>query len=244
MVLIMAFNFLVGFTDIYVAGLINPEVQAAIGFIGQLFFLIVIIANAISIGTLAMVSRAFGAGDMEKTTDIARQSLLFSILAAIGLTVVGLFFSRAILTIAGIPEEIKDMAEKFFRIFAFALGPNYILIISNAIFRAVGDMKKPLFTMFFVSAINVIGDFVLVFGVFGFQGLGYIGIAISTAVSMTIGTVINLVFFTTGIWRGIYRRPWKISAEAVKKITALGWPAAVSFCIIYLEGSGTKASLQ
>lgn len=227
MVLIMAFNFLVGFTDIYVAGLINPEVQAAIGFIGQLYFLIIIIANAISIGTLAMVSRAFGAGDLKKTVGIARQALLFSILAAIGLTVFGLFFSRAILTIAGIPDEIKDMAEKFFRIFAFALGPNYILIISNAVFRAVGDMKKPLFTMFLVSAINVAGDFLLVFGVFGFDGLGYVGIAVSTALSMTIGTLINLGFFFSGRWRDIYRGPLKISADAVKKITELGWPAVL-----------------
>ena len=227
MVLIMAFNFLVGFTDIYVAGLINPEIQAAIGFIGQLYFLIIIIANAISIGTLAMVSRAFGAGDLEKTVDIARQSLLFSILAAIGLTVFGLFFSRAILTIAGIPDEIKDMAEKFFRIFAFALGPNYVLIISNAVFRAVGDMKKPLFTMFLVSAINIAGDFLLVFGVFGFDGLGYIGIAISTALSMTIGTIINLVFFASGRWRNIYQGPLKISADAARKITVLSWPAVL-----------------
>ena len=227
MVLIMAFNFLVGFTDIYVAGLINPEIQAAIGFIGQLYFLIIIIANAISIGTLAMVSRAFGAGDLEKTVDIARQSLLFSILAAIGLTVFGLLFSRAILTIAGVPEEIKDMAEKFFRIFAFALGPNYVLIISNAVFRAVGDMKKPLFTMFLVSAINIAGDFLLVFGVFGFDGLGYIGIAISTALSMTIGTIINLVFFASGRWRNIYQGPLKISADAARKITVLSWPAVL-----------------
>lgn len=56
MFLIMLFNFFVGFTDIYVAGFINPEVQAAVGFVGQIYFLIIIIANAVSIGTLAMVS--------------------------------------------------------------------------------------------------------------------------------------------------------------------------------------------
>ena len=33
MLLIMIFNFLVAFTDIYVAGLINPKVQAAVGFV-------------------------------------------------------------------------------------------------------------------------------------------------------------------------------------------------------------------
>ena len=55
MFLIMIFNFLVGFTDIYVAGFIGPDVQAAVGFVSQLYFFIIIIANAISIGTLALV---------------------------------------------------------------------------------------------------------------------------------------------------------------------------------------------
>jgi len=64
MLLIMLFNFMVGFTDIYVAGLINPQVQAAIGFVSQLYFLLIIIANAISIGTVALVSRNIGAGEL------------------------------------------------------------------------------------------------------------------------------------------------------------------------------------
>ena len=50
MLLIMIFNFLVGMTDIYVAGFIGPEVQAVVGFVSQLFFLNIIIANAVSIG--------------------------------------------------------------------------------------------------------------------------------------------------------------------------------------------------
>ncbi len=49
MLLIMIFNFLVGMTDIYVAGFIGPEVQAVVGFVSQLFFLNIIIANAVKI---------------------------------------------------------------------------------------------------------------------------------------------------------------------------------------------------
>lgn len=71
--LIMIFNFFVGVTDIYVAGFINPEVQAAVGFVGQLYFLIIIIANAISIGTLSLVSRAIGSGNIQKALEIAKQ---------------------------------------------------------------------------------------------------------------------------------------------------------------------------
>jgi hypothetical protein len=38
MLLVMFFNFLVGITDIYVAGFIGPEIQAIVGFVGELYF--------------------------------------------------------------------------------------------------------------------------------------------------------------------------------------------------------------
>ena len=227
MFIIMVLNFLVGLTDVYVAGLISPDVQAAVGFVGQLYFLIIIIANAISIGTLAMVSRAAGSGDAADAIRIARQSMLFSLIVAAGLTLPGFFFNQQIIAVAGFPPGIREMAEHFMKIFALCLGPNYILIISNAIFRSSGEVKKPLVTMSIVSAFNIIGDFVLVFGIYPFPKLGYMGIAVSTAASVSIGMFITLFFFSLDRWRPIYFGPWRVSIETVRKIIAISWPAAM-----------------
>lgn len=225
--LIMIFNFFVGLTDVYVAGLISADIQAAIGFISQIYFLIIIIANAVSIGTLAIVSRAIGSGNFERAVEIARQSLILSLCIAVLLTIPGLIFHSEIIALMGFPLKIREISENFLKIFALALGPNYLLIISNAIFRASGEIKKPLFTMFIVSAINIIGDFVLVFGVSSFPGLGYSGIAVSTALSVVIGMIINLFFFYYSRWKSIYTVRLRIAAAIIKKIVFLGWPAAM-----------------
>ena len=148
MLLIMIFSFFVGLTDVYVAGLISSNIQAAVGFVTQIYFLVVIVANAIGIGTLALISRAIGAGETQKAVDIAKQSLILSFLIAVALTVVCLLFYRGIISLAGFPLPIRDVAETFIKVFAFALGPYYVLIISNAIFRASGEVNKPLITMF------------------------------------------------------------------------------------------------
>lgn len=226
MLLIMIFNFFVGFTDIYVAGLINPGVQAAVGFVSQLYFLLIIIANAISIATVALVSRFIGSGDFHKAVENAKQSLIFGVLIAACLTIAGLAFYREIIAAAGFPMQIREIAETFLRIFAFALGPNYLLIISNAIFRASGEVKKPLLTMFVVSAVNVIGDFGFVFGIPPFPKIGYPGIALATAISATIGMSINFIFFLHR-WQDLYRSAWTISVSTLTKIANLGWPAAL-----------------
>ncbi len=254
MLLVMLFNFFVGFADVYVAGFIGPDVQAAVGFVSQFYFLIIILANAISIGTLALVARAVGAGDSKKALEIARQSVLFSVLVAVVLTIPGLFFYRQFISLAGFPPEIRRMAEHFLRIFALSIGPNYLLIISNAVFRASGEVKKPLLTMFVVSVVNILGDFFLVFGIFPFPRIGYIGIAISTASSVTIGVCINLFFFTAGWWKDFYASPWRISYATIRKIAFFGWPAALLqvawnagtillYSILSRLGSGSIAAL-
>jgi len=227
MLLIMTFNFFVGFVDIYVAGFISPEVQAAVGFVSLLYFLVIIIANAISVGTVALISRAIGAGDLTKSMVVARQSLIFGCLVAAVLTLVGVFLSREIIAAAGFPEKIREIAEVLLRIFSIALGANYILIISNAVFGARGDVLNPLFTMFIVSAVNIFAAFALVFGWFPFPRLGYAGIGVATAVSVTLGMGINLILFFRSRWRSIYKGSWALSFATIKKIFDIGWPAAM-----------------
>ncbi|HTZ18406.1 MAG TPA: MATE family efflux transporter [Dissulfurispiraceae bacterium] len=227
MLIIMLLNFLVGVVDVYVAGLIGPKVQAAVGFISQIYFLTIIIANAISIGSLALVSRAVGAREPGKAVEVARQSLMFGGIVAIAITIPGLVLYREIVALTGFPPEIREMAGHFLQVYAVALGANYLLIISNSIFRACGEVKKPLLTMTIVSMINIILNFLLVFGVSPFPKLGYIGIAVASAVSVTVGTLMNLLFFRFGSWAGIYKRPWTLSGEIIKKTLSISWPAAL-----------------
>ncbi len=226
-VLMTVFFFFVGLTDIYVAGLISPEVQAAVGFVGQLYFLIIILANAISTGTLVLVSRAAGSQNFGKALEVAKQSVLFSLLVALVLSCAGLLFYRQIVALAGFPAEIREMAENFLRVFAFSLGPNYTLIISNAVFRASGEVRKPLLTMFIVSIFNIAGDFALVFGIYPFPRMGYIGIAVSTAVASTVGMLLSLLLFRTGRWKPFFSSPWVLYRETIRKVIAFGWPAAL-----------------
>jgi putative MATE family efflux protein len=222
---IMVFNFFVGLADLYVAGFIGPDIQAAIGFVSQLFFIVIIVANAIGIGTIAMVSRAVGAANVGRAVEIARQSILFGVAVAVFITAATILWCREIVALAGMPAEIRVVAEDFLRIFAFALGPNYLLIIVNAVFRAAGDVKKPLLTMFFVALVNIVGDFVLVFGIPPFPEMGYRGIAFSTASSFTAGMLISVALLATKRWRGVFTEPWQVSLPTIARIVDIGWPS-------------------
>lgn len=251
---IMVFNFLVGLADLYVAGFIGPDIQAAIGFVTQLFFIVIVVANAIGVGTIAMVSRAVGASNPGRAVGIARQSLLFGAVVAVVITAATVVYCREIVALAGMPGEIRAVAEDFLRIFAFALGPNYLLIIANAIFRAAGDVRKPLLTMFFVSLVNIAGDFALVFGIPPFPEMGYRGIALATASSFAAGMLISLALLATKRWRGVFTEPWRVDFPTIGRIVDIGWPSVflqvawqagsiVLYNILSRIGEGTVTAL-
>ncbi|RJQ49197.1 MAG: MATE family efflux transporter [Nitrospiraceae bacterium] len=227
MILVMFFNSLVGLTDVYVAGYLGPEIQAVVGFVGTLYFFIIVAGNAISIGTVALVSRAVGAGNHEEALFTARQSLLFGVVCAALLTVACLFLKDQIIAFAGFSGSTKQIALDFFVIFVLALAPNYIVIISNAIFRAGGEVKLSLQVMFFISLINIALNFILVFGLFLFQGLGYRGIALATAIAMSSGMAICIAQFRRSMWKNIFSGAWRVSYGLIRRIFLLSWPAAL-----------------
>jgi MATE family, multidrug efflux pump len=227
MLLIMVFNFLVGLTDVYVAGMISSQVQGAIGFIAQLYFLMVILANAIGIGTVSLVSQASGAQHDQEVIHLSRQSLIFGILIAFLLSLGGIFAPQWIVQVSGFPREIQEIAATFLRIFALALGPNYFLIISGAIFRARGEPQKPLLVMALVSGLNILLEFGLVFGYGPLPRMGYPGIALATAISFFLGTLLTFVLLWRPAWRPVLRPPFRLDWTFARVLISRSWPVAL-----------------
>ena len=244
MLLIMVLNFLVGLTDVYVAGLISSQVQGAIGYITQLYFLLIILANAIGIGTVSLVSQASGAGQTQEVIHLSRQSLIFGILIAFFLSLGGWLFPDWIVRLSGVPEPIRTVAATFLRIFALALGPNYFLIISGAVFRARGEPKKPLLIMTVVSLLNILLEFGLVFGYGPLPELGYAGIAAATAIAFVAGAMLTFLLLLHPSWRPVLRPPFRLEWGFVKVLSTRSWPIALlqlvwnagSVALFYLLG--------
>jgi len=227
MLLIMVFNFAVGFTDIFVAGLLGPDVQAAVGFIEQLYFLLIVLGNAISIGAVAIVSRAAGSGDMEEVKHASRQSLGFGLIIGCVLTLTGVLLPGLVVSAAGFPQEIFQMAVVFLRIFSISLGFNYFLIISSAILRALGTPEKPLVSMAILAALNLFLDFALVFGWYPFPPMGYTGIAFATTVSIIAATAINVLFLLRLKWTSFFRTLHLLGSQYIRRIISVSWPMAL-----------------
>jgi putative MATE family efflux protein len=211
----MFFEFLIGLTDVYIAGRVSKEVQATYGFVIQLYFIFIVIANALTVGTVSVVSKLFTSGNKDELTETVFSSIVTATVAGIILAAAGILLSPKIIKILNIPEELKALAISFIHIYAAGLLFHYVLINCNGILRSCNMVKKSLKTMALVCAVNIALNFLLVFH----TSFSFRGIALATASSVFIGSMMNLMYV-----RSIMTGAKRFSEDRVKKIASIGWP--------------------
>ncbi len=198
MILIMFFHFSIGMADVYVAGYLGTDVMAAVGYVGQLYWTLLILANGITVGAVSMISQAYGANSSEGVGHVTAHSLVLALAISGILTIFALAFPASIVRIAGMPVEIREIAEDFIRIFALVLIPTYVMIITSGVLRASGRIHITMINSLVASLVNIAGDLILGFGWGPIPALGYKGIAWATAAGTTLGMLLNLIFVLRG----------------------------------------------
>ncbi|MFH1116641.1 MAG: MATE family efflux transporter [Pseudomonadota bacterium] len=227
MIMIMFFHFSIGMADVYVAGYMGTDVMAAVGYVGQLYWTLLILANGITVGTVSMISQAYGADSREGVSNVTAQSLMLGLAISGGLTIPALVFPASIVRFAGMPMEIRGIAEDFIRIFSLVLIPTYVMIISGGVLRASGRIRITMITSLVASLFNIAGDLILGFGWGPIPALGYKGIAWATAGSTTLGMVLNLVFILRGPGGLRLSRLMSPFSRCMRNLAKLGLPSAL-----------------
>lgn len=190
--LMMVFHFFIGFVDVWVAGRIDPNVQAALGVITQSLFLFLVVAMAVANGSVAAISQSMGAGLYKRIQRYVGLCLILSVAFGLLLLVAVLPLRGLVLDLLRIPAPMREVTEYFLTVFVCLLPPYYLLIVCNAIFRAQKRVMVPLYAMIIVTGLNTVGDLGLGLGWFGMPNLGARGVAWATFGSVTAGAAFSL----------------------------------------------------
>ena len=227
-ILMMLFHFLIGMADVWVAGYIDREVQASLGIISQSLFFLLVVAVAVANGSVAAISQSSGAGLHAR---VKRYVGLCLILAAIlgGLfLVLGMPLKNLLIAALQVPETMRPVTEYFLQVYLYVLPPYYLLIITNAIFRARQQVMYPLYSMMLVTALNAVLDIGLGLGWWGFPNIGFKGLAWATFASVTAGSLFNLgVLARQRLLTPDSFAPWRWARAAMPYLYKVAWPAGL-----------------
>lgn len=195
---------LVQYIDTAMVGSLGTQATAAVGATSTVNWLIGSTISAIGVGFLAYVSRAIGAGDKEKVGKAASQAVLATLVSGLLFTAVTLGLSKQVPVWMQVDPQIQDVAARYFFVLYTPMLARAAMIIFGTLLRSVGDAKTPMRIGLLVNAVNVVGNFLLIYPtrevvgltVWG-AGMGVIGAAVASAVSYAIGGVC----ITVVLWR-------------------------------------------
>ena len=166
---------------------------AAVGVVNQIIMLTFLIFEVINLGTSVLCSQYLGARLQKKVVQVVGVSILVNIV--IGVSVSLFLFSCAgpILRLMGLTPELMTDGMDYMRIVgAFAFFQAISLTLSASL-RSANKAIYPMLVTVVVNILNIIGNYSLIFGRFGFPELGVEGAAISTAFSRGVSMVLLFI---------------------------------------------------
>ena len=179
--------------DAFFVGKTGVNNLAAVTLAGIVLFFLATFGAGLSVGTVALISRSFGEKKFQQANFVAYQSILLGFIVAVILGFTGFIFSNKILQLLSAPANILTNGTIYLKILFLGIPGMFFLFIGNAIFQAAGDTKTPLFVNIFATLLNILGDWVLIFGHWGFPAMGVKGAALATISSRFLGSLILLL---------------------------------------------------
>ena len=189
----MLSTFLFQVIDTYFVGKLGAEPLAALSFSSTIYFLLVGVFIGLSVGVSIIIGKSIGEKDREKVKKTTLIAIVVSLMLSITLGLLVLFFVEEIFQTLGADGEIIPYIKAY--IIPLLLGIPLLTtgLSCSGILRATGNIVKPEALMGIAGVLNLIFDYLLIFGKWGFPELGIKGAAYATVLSW-IFVIVGMLF--------------------------------------------------
>jgi len=215
-------------TDIMMLGWLSPKALAAgaLGF--NLYLPLLVFGIGVVSAASPVVARMVGAdrNDIEGPRRAAHHT--FASVAVLSVpTWVLLLNARTILTALGEPPELAADASTYLHGLQWALAPNLLFFALRSVFAALDRPGPTLLAGLLAVGVNALGNWLLIFGHYGFPAWGIFGSGIATCVSQSFMMLIlaAYAFMDRHLARyRLFRGPWRFDWRSFREIWRLGAP--------------------
>lgn len=203
---------------------------AAVGITNQVVFIGLSLVQSLNIGATAMVARYIGAGKEDRIEDVVKHIIILTqLLLVIPFLIIGLGFSENIMTFVGAQPDALAIGKTYFKVIVIGFIFQAFNFSIFASLRGAGDTKTPMKINIAVNLLNVLGNAVLIYGLFGVPEFGVTGAAISTTVSHILATIV-LIKYILSVDSTIYinlKNKFKVQKDIIYNLIKIGIPAAL-----------------
>jgi putative MATE family efflux protein len=180
-------------------------------------------------GTTVVISQYFGAKDFVKVKRAIDTMYIYSTIAGIITTVIGLIISEPLLRLLGLPEDIMPLATQYLRIYLSGIIIFFGFNGTSAVLRGLGDSKTPLYFLIIATIANII--LVLLFvAVFKW---GVAGAAYATLIANGLAFALAIIWLNkTHILIRIAIRGLHFDRETFRHSINIGLPTGIQQTLV------------
>ncbi len=219
----------VAFADNIMVGQLGTAELAAVSLGNSFVFIAMSLGIGFSTAITPLVAESDGAKDQAGGKSALKHGLVLC--TVLGLTLFGgILLCKPLLHSMQQPPEVVELAIPYLELVAFSLVPLIVFQAFKQFSEGLSQTKYPMYATILANIVNVVINYLLIFGTFGFPKLGIVGAAIGTLVSRFI--MVGYIYFL--LRRKKKFQPYvtnfnfkKIEKAVMNKIIGLGFPSAL-----------------
>ena len=171
-----------GMVDTVFLGKIGAAEQAACILTNNLYILLLVFGIGVSYATTPLVTSANQNMDLLKKASLFKNSIFLNVSVSI-ICFILLFLSSGLLKYMHQPEDVIKLAVPFFNVLIFSMIPISLFFTCKQYCEGLSNTRMALFISIIGNVINIILNYLLIYGKFGFPELGYLGSAWASFIS-------------------------------------------------------------
>lgn len=220
---------LVASVDTVMVGVLGPNAISAIGITTQPKYILLSVILSLDIGVTALVARRKGENDIIGANKCLKQAIILSAALSFIMTVLGFVFARDIIRFAGAQPDVIADATIYFQIILIGNFFSSLGLTINAAQRGVGNTKISMRTNIAANVFNIIFDYLLISGHFGFPAWGVAGAAVATLIGNVAGFIMSVRSITKrdGFLNLRLSNDWRFDKKTISGIFKVGSSAMV-----------------
>ncbi|WP_312530111.1 MATE family efflux transporter [Paracoccus sp. (in: a-proteobacteria)] len=220
----------IGVTDTLMVGWYGVDPLAAVVLATSFFFILFMLGSGFGIGVMGVIATAMAQGDETEVRRATRMALWLSAIHAVVVLPL-MWFSGAVLLSLGQTPEIAAYAQEYLRIMCWAMAPALWGLTLNSFLAALGRANIVLVITMAGIPLNMLLNWMLIFGHFGAPELGVAGSALAS-LAVNIFQLVLLVICAIRLPEAqrfhLFRRFWNPDWAAFRSILMLGLPVGLT----------------
>lgn len=226
---------LFGMVDMIMLGNFGTDAMAvaaiaAVGITNQMMFIGLSLVQSLNIGATTMVARYIGAKNEGRIESVVKHVMILTqLLLVIPILLIGLGLTDGTMKFLGAHQDTIAIGSNYFKVITLGFIFQAFNFSIFAALRGAGDTKTPMKINLTVNLLNVIGNAVLIYGLFGLPSLGVLGAGISTSISQVIASIMLIKFILNkkSIIHINLKNKFRFDKDIIYNLVKIGLPASL-----------------